>query len=136
MAPAEQNLGRRAGPVHQDQGRGVARLEIGMALVALGLGEALGNVVHLRFLSPAARAFGPDFRTLEPAAPRLPPLPEFIAPFGEDFESQRTGDRRRLDQLHRDGIAQPVALAGVVADQRVARLVVAEVVVADACAPG
>src|SRR4051812_40986067 len=54
-----------------------------------------------------------------------------IAPFGQKLESQRARDRRRLDQLHGHRVAQPVALAGMVADQRVAWLVIAEIIVAD-----
>ena len=44
VAPAEQHLRRCARAVDQDQRRGVARLEVRMALVALDLGEALGEV--------------------------------------------------------------------------------------------
>src|SRR3954451_22306450 len=54
-----------------------------------------------------------------------------IASFGEDFESQCAGDRRRLDQLHRNGVAEPIRLAGMVADQGMARLIVTVVVVAN-----
>src|SRR4051794_26395163 len=54
-----------------------------------------------------------------------------IAPFGQKLESQRARDRRGLDQLDGDMVAEPIALAGVVADQCVARLVIAVIVVAD-----
>src|SRR6187549_1965828 len=43
----------------------------------------------------------------------------FMAPFGHKLESQCACNRRSLDQLHRDGVAEPIGLAGVVADQRV-----------------
>src|SRR6185369_5891771 len=65
------------------------------------------------------------------AAARIALGHRLIAPFGGKLESQRAGNRRGLDQLHRHGIAEPVAFAGVVADQRVARLVIAIVIVAD-----
>src|SRR4051794_38893284 len=82
-------------------------------------------------LPAAARAFGPGFRTLEPPAPAMAFCANLIAPFGEDFESQRAGERRSLDKLHRDRIAEPVRLAGVVANQHMARLVVTVIVLAN-----
>src|SRR4051812_525689 len=101
-----------------------------MALVALGLGEAVGEIAHTEVLPAAARAFGPRFRTLEAPTASMALRPNLIAPFGEDFESQRAGNGRRLDQLHGDGVAQPVTFAGVIAGQRMARLIVTEIVVA------
>src|SRR5262249_3722286 len=82
-------------------------------------------------LPAAARAFGPRFRTFETPAAGMAFRTSLIASFGEDFESQRARDRRGLDQLHGRGVAQPVAFTGVIADQRVACLVVAEIVVAE-----
>src|SRR4051812_22222126 len=102
-----------------------------MGLVALGPGEAVGEIAHTEVLPAAACAFGPRFRTLEAPPAGMALRANVIAPFGEDFESQRPGNRRRLDQLHGDGVAQPITFAGVVAGERVARLVVAEIVVAD-----
>src|ERR1044072_8140506 len=55
----------------------------------------------------------------------------FMAPFGHKLESQGSRNGGALDQLPGAGAAEPVGLAGVVADQRVARLVIAVVVVAD-----
>src|SRR3954452_20878146 len=101
-----------------------------MALVALGLGEAVGEIAHTEVLPAAACAFGPRFRTLEAPAAGMALRANLIAPFGEDFESQRPGNGRRLGQLHGDGVAQPVTFAGVVADQCVARLIVTEIIVA------
>src|SRR5207302_1469760 len=49
----------------------------------------------------------------------------------EELEPQRAGQRDRLDQPHRDMVAQPVALAARAADQRMAVLVIAEILVAD-----
>src|SRR6266404_3869980 len=54
-----------------------------------------------------------------------------IAPFGQKLESQGTRNRGGLDQFDRHRIAQPVALAGMVPDQRMARLVVAVIVRAE-----
>src|SRR5262245_38611010 len=47
----------------------------------------------------------------------------------EELEAQRAGDRRRLDQAHRDRIAEPVRHAAAIADQGMAILVVAEIFV-------
>src|SRR4051812_9068152 len=58
-------------------------------------------------------------------------LTSLIAPFRQDFESQRAGNGRCLDELHRDGVAEPIRLTGMVTDQGVARLVVAVIVIAD-----
>src|SRR5262245_15771775 len=77
-------------------------------------------------LSPPAAAAP----TLRPGrAGRCPTL--LIAPFRQEFESQRPGDRRRLDQAYRHLVAEPMGLAAVGADQRMPVLVIAEVLVAD-----
>src|SRR4051794_9144212 len=100
-----------------------------MGLVALGLGEAVGEIAHTERLPAAARALRPGLRTFEAPAAGMALRATLIAPFGDDFESQRPGHRRRLDQLHCYSVAQPVTLPGVVANQRVARLIVTEIVV-------
>src|SRR4051794_26268734 len=65
------------------------------------------------------------------APPTRVPISGLDASAGQQLEPQRAGDRRRLDQAHRDAIAEPPGLAGAVADQRVFGLVVAEKIVAD-----
>src|SRR5262249_29850906 len=60
-----------------------------------------------------------------------PPARAVIAAFGKKFESQRARDRRRLDEPHRDAIAEAVGLAALSADQGMAVLVVAEIIGAD-----
>ena len=55
----------------------------------------------------------------------------YSGPRERSSNRKRAGDRRGLDQPHRDAIAEPVGLAAAVADQRVAVLVIAEIVVAD-----
>ena len=47
------------------------------------------------------------------------------------FETQRARDRSRLDQLHRNRVAETVGFARALADHRVRTLVVTEVIVAD-----
>ena len=53
------------------------------------------------------------------------------AALGQKLEAQRAGNRRRFHQLDGDAVAEPVGLAGAVADHGVAGLVVAEIFVAD-----
>src|SRR5437899_4644502 len=53
------------------------------------------------------------------------------ASFRQHLEAQCTGDRRRLDEAHRDCIAEPIGLCAGVADQRVGALVVAEIFLAE-----
>ncbi len=50
-------------------------------------------------------------------------------PFRQHFEPQGSGDRCRLDEAHRDGIAEPVAFPAGIADQRMGTLVVAVIVI-------
>ena len=47
----------------------------------------------------------------------------------DKLKSERAGDRRRLDELHRDRIAEPVPHSA--ADKRAAGFVEAEILVAD-----
>src|SRR5690349_3512865 len=64
-------------------------------------------------------------------APHVPAAGPCIAARGKKFESQRACDRRGFDQPHRDSIAEPVGLAAARADQGMAVLMMAEIVVAD-----
>src|SRR5262249_31106434 len=72
------------------------------------------SAAHLGFARPA-RATG--------AGP--------LAAFGEELETERAGDRRRLDQAHRHRVAEPVARPAAVADERMATLFIAEILGAD-----
>ena len=101
VALAEQHLRQRAGAVDDDQRRGIARLQVRMALVALDLGEALGEVSHssLRRLACFDFDFGRSKRLPRRGRASATLL---IAPFGQKLESQRAGDRRGLDQLDGD----------------------------------
>src|SRR5262245_65406319 len=64
-------------------------------------------------------------------APHPPPGGDVVTALGENFESQRARDRRRLDEPHGDAIAEAVGLATARANERMAVLVIAEVVGAD-----
>src|SRR5262249_29108574 len=64
-------------------------------------------------------------------APDRPPPGDVIAALGEKLETQRACDRRGLDQPHGDAIAKAISLAAPRADQRVALLVIAEILAAD-----
>src|SRR5262249_29704629 len=60
-----------------------------------------------------------------------PPRRALIAALGEELKSQRAGDRRRLDELYRDRVAEPVGLAAALADHGVAVLAILEIFRAD-----
>src|SRR5207245_1497617 len=47
------------------------------------------------------------------------------------LEAQRARDRRRLDEADCDAVAEPMRLAGAIADQRMLVLLVAEIIVAE-----
>src|SRR5262249_25265153 len=64
-------------------------------------------------------------------APDRPPPGDVIAALGEKLESQRARDRRGLDQPHGDAIAKAISLAAARANERVAVLVIAEILAAD-----
>ena len=49
----------------------------------------------------------------------------------QQFEAEGAGERRGFDKLDRHNIAQPVHLTSARADQRVARVVMTEIVVAE-----
>src|SRR5262245_33790536 len=70
-------------------------------------------------------------RRVDGALARPPPARAVIAAFGMKFESQRARGRRGLDEPHRDAIAEAVRLAAAGADERMAVLVVAEIIGAD-----
>src|SRR5262245_6492985 len=58
-------------------------------------------------------------------------LAAVIAPFAQNLKSERPCNRRSLDQLDSNRIAEAVGFAGIVADQGVARFLVAEIFGAD-----
>ena len=59
-------FGTGAGAVDQDQRRGVARLQVRVGLVALDLGQALGDIAHACSRYLRLRPARSDCRTLEP----------------------------------------------------------------------
>ena len=112
MALAEQHLRHAAGAVDQDQRRGIlAAAHCGMAEVALDLVHPLDeavirsrrsactSLIVRRCLARCARPWRARDAWHAPRPSRCRPV---IAPFGQKLESQRAGDRRRLDQPHRD----------------------------------
>src|SRR4051794_34362779 len=52
------------------------------------------------------------------------------AALAEQFETQRAGNRRRLDEPHLDAVAEPVRFAGPAADHCVVRFIEPEILVA------
>src|SRR5262244_2245458 len=80
---------------------------------------------------PAAElaAAGARIRTAAsaPAAPKR----RLVAAFREQLEPQRARHRDRLHQLDRDLVAEPVGLAGRLADQRMGGLVESKIVIAE-----
>src|SRR5215218_1188710 len=77
--------------------------------------------------------FGPVLlRARPPASGALPPLQRRPGTaLRENFKAQRSCDRDRLYQLDGNSVAQPVGLAGRVADQRMGVFLIAEVFRAD-----
>src|SRR5262249_15220277 len=53
------------------------------------------------------------------------------APFGQDLETQSTGDRGRFYEFYPDGIAEPVRLAGPRAHHGVTFFVMTEIFIAN-----
>ena len=64
------------------------------------------------------------------AAGRAPPprCGALALTFGDELEPERARDRRCLDELYLDAVAEPVGLAGAIADHGVALFVVAVIV--------
>src|ERR1700730_18574226 len=62
---------------------------------------------------------------------REAPQGRIDASLRDEIETQRAGHRNRLHQAHRHLVAEPVCLAARLADQRMGRLVVADILVAD-----
>ena len=140
MALAHQHLGRRPAAVEQDQRRGVLRRHVGMAAHRVGaelLHQLWRDIGHRRFprygfLPRNGFSRRRSWRAVAAGALGRPALRAgHDAAFGQKLEAERAGDRRRLDELHRDAVAEPVRLARAVADHGVHGLLVAEIFVAD-----
>src|SRR6476469_4647495 len=99
-------------------------------LVTLGLRRGQAST-GMTMLPPSTRS-RPSEAPPEAAALRQGACGAALAlALRQHLEAQRTGRRDRLDELDPHAVAQPVGLARAVADQRVAILVMAIVVVAD-----
>ena len=97
--------------------------------------RSAGHLVHRRRFLPRSR-----YRAMACVARGLlaglllgprPPRSGALAALRQKLESQRTRDRRGLDQAHGHAVAEPVGLAAAVADQRVTVFVIAEILAAD-----
>ena len=138
MALAHQHLRRRrrCGRRRISVAASSAQVRDGLARASTSV-QALGEVGHRRVPRCCFIDCGCSFARRAAAWPRAGrgrprAAAPVIAAFGQKLEAQRAGDRRRLDQLDRDAVAEPVA------SRRCGRrpcacavLVVAEVLVAD-----